>query len=195
MRFTKGFIYKELVAIDPEIFKKVSTSKAITACLDIVLTNFRLEYLDKMQWDELKLNSKVFISKLQAKFSSCFFIRDYFEKYQEPWLSTEFRLFNTDCDLEELDKIPKKPGAPVLKWNEKGERSQRDDLAKLVDNSLEKLIAAAAYKARNENKNDLRFVLLESIKSSESATNIKLAYKNFSKNEKLSRCQMTKAWL
>ena len=68
MRFTKGFIYKELVAIDPEILKKVNTSKAITACLDIVLTNFRQEYLDKMQWDELKLNSKVFISKLQAKF-------------------------------------------------------------------------------------------------------------------------------
>ena len=50
----------------------------------------------------------------------------------------------------------------------------------LADNSeLELLILAAACKARKEKKFDLRYVLAESIKTDESASKIRFAFKTF----------------
>ena len=49
--------------------------------------------------------------------------------------------------------------------------SKQNDIVSLAeDNDLEKLILTASYKTRKEHKNDLRFVLLESIKSKSSAS-------------------------
>ena len=116
----------------------------------------------------------------------------------ENWLSKPFLTEYNIADMSSSQSLDIKPnvGWPFLASVDKklDGSSRAMETSKLANEFvLELLILAAAYKARKENKPELRYVLLESIKTSHSAFDLKNSYLMSQSRDKASKLSSDEA--
>jgi len=178
MQISKIDIYKKMLFIDNQAFNKNKTQQSVNECVSLILSiaSFNNIQLNKRQIYEIRNVIQKFFYKVQDKLLKYSFNHQRFEKNEESWLN---------CFLPVIIEERSLPGRPKKSWEDKGSRAKNIELHALVENnSLEKLLSAAALKASKEKKNDLKWVLNHLILEPQSAFLMKSSFQSLQKKER-----------
>ena len=181
MQILKNEIYKQMLFVDKQAFNKSNTSRSIIECLSIIVAkaNYNGIIVNHKQRSEILKKLKFFFSNIQLKLSKCTHNFQRFERNEATWLD---KILITVIQERLLGG---RPLGTSKDWEDKGESARYKELQDFVENnSLDKLISAAALKAFKEEKRDLRWVLNILNSALESASLFKVAYQSSQKKDR-----------
>ena len=108
----------------------------------------------------------------------------------QDWLSKLFfsDAIKSNISVIESHETKTNRGRPNLEYNGKKTHARVIVIANLANSyDLELLVLAAAYKARQEHKNDLRFLLVQSIQNPQNFFDIRNSYLKFLNGDKVTK--------